>query len=200
MRNYIEAYLAKLVRTLWMVELNEVESALEILSRANALGRKIFICGNGGSAATASHFACDLAKGTAGDGREPFKVIALTDNVPLMTAWANDVDFSEIFSMQLEPFVEEGDVVIGISASGNSMNVLRAVETANLHGAVTLGLTGFDGGKLKHLASHSIHVASQNIQQVEDIHMILVHLISSALRDLACPLEREFLLSADRDA
>lgn len=200
MRNFIEAYLARLLRTVSGLDTDEIERAIEILSMARAAGRKIFLCGNGGSAATASHFACDLAKGTAGDGREPFKVIGLTDNIPLMTAWANDVDYSEIFAMQLSPLVEEGDVVICISASGNSPNVLRAAETANLHGATSIALTGFDGGRLKALAGHSIHIASNNMQHVEDIHMILVHLISSALRDLACPLEREFLLSVDRDA
>jgi D-sedoheptulose 7-phosphate isomerase len=199
-RDFIESYLTRVARTVLSVDPNDIEEAIGMLSTARALGKRIFIFGNGGSAATASHFACDLAKGSAGNGGEPLKVISLTDNVPLMTAYANDADYSAIFSMQLEPLVEQGDLVIGISGSGNSPNVLRAIEAANLHGAVTLALTGFDGGTLMKLASHSIHVASQNMQHVEDVHMVLVHLMSSALRNQACPLERDLLLWIHRDA
>jgi len=186
---YIREYLTKLSGTLSRVNTADIEDIIELLAKSRELGRKIFICGNGGSAATASHFACDLAKGAAGDGTRPFKVIPLTDCIPLITAWANDTDYSMIFSMQLEPLIEEDDVVIAISGSGNSANVVKAVETANLHGACTVGITGFDGGMVRQLANYSVHVDSFNMQQVEDIHMILVHMISSALRDLTSPVD-----------
>jgi D-sedoheptulose 7-phosphate isomerase len=123
---YIREYLASLTETLSTVDLVDIEETIELLGKARMLGRKIFICGNGGSAATASHFACDLAKGTMKDGRKPFKVFPLTDNMPLITAWANDSDYSMIFAMQLEPLIEEKDIVIGISGSGNSVNILES--------------------------------------------------------------------------
>ena len=194
---YIREYLTSLTETLFLVSIVSIEEVIDLLSKARALGRKIFICGNGGSASTASHFTCDLGKGTTGNGSRPFKVIPLTDSVPFITAWANDSDYSQIFSMQLEPLIEERDIVIGISASGNSPNVLRAIETANLHGAITIGITGFDGGLLKKLASHSLHVGSFNMQQVEDTHMILAHLVSSALRDLSPSVEKTHQLTVD---
>jgi len=187
---YIMKYFTELTSTLSRVNTADIEGTIELLSESREQGRKIFMCGNGGSAATASHFACDLAKGTLGDGTKPFKVIPLTDNVPLITAWANDTDYSNIYSMQLEPLIEEGDVLIAISGSGKSANVLKAVETANLHGVQTVGITGFDGGTVRQLAGRSIHVDSFNMQHVEDIHMILVHMISSALRDLTHSTEK----------
>ncbi|MFQ6103406.1 MAG: SIS domain-containing protein [Candidatus Glassbacteria bacterium] len=198
-KSYISQYLTMLTDTLSMVNAKEVAKTIEILATAREGGGKIFICGNGGSAATASHFACDLAKGTMEYGNKPFKVIPLTDNVPLITAWANDSDYSKIFAMQLEPLVDDGDVVIGISGSGNSPNVVNAIEAGNLHGAVTIGLVGFDGGSIKRVAGHSVHVVSFNMQQVEDVHMILVHLIASALRDELLVIERQQLLSMDAE-
>jgi D-sedoheptulose 7-phosphate isomerase len=194
---YIREYLSVVTEILASQSTIDIEEVIEILSKARALGRKIFIFGNGGSAATASHFACDLAKCAVSNGKKPFRVISLSDSVPLMTAWANDSDYSMIFSMQMEPLLEEKDVVIGISGSGNSSNVLRAIESANLHGAVTIGMTGFDGGLLRQLASHCLLVNSFNQQHVEDVHLILVHLISSALRDLNPSFESEKILSRD---
>lgn len=182
---YIRDYLTELAGTLSLVNFSEIEDTISLLEESRMRGSRIFICGNGGSAATASHFACDLVKGTMKNGMRTFKVIPLTDNVPLITAWANDTDYENIFGMQLEPLVERDDIVIGISGSGNSQNVVRAMEIANLRGAITIGITGFDGGRVKSLVRHSLHVDSFNMQQVEDIHMILVHLMTSALRDLA---------------
>ncbi len=194
---YIKDYLERVISTVSLVDILEVTEAIRILTRARARRGKVFVCGNGGSAATASHFACDLAKGTLREGVEPFRVIALTDNIPLVTAWANDTDYRLVFSRQLEPLISEGDVLVGISGSGNSPNIVEAIETANLRGGVSVAVVGFDGGECRQRAHHSLLVASNNMQHVEDVHMILVHLISSALRDLALSVELEHLLSMD---
>lgn len=142
--------------------------------------------GNGGSAATASHFACDLAKGTIKDNpyiKKRFKVIALTDNIPLITAWSNDTDYSQVFIEQLRNLLNKDDVVIAISASGSSENVLKAVEYANQRGALTIGLTGFDGGKLKDIANKCLKVSSDSMERIEDVHLILEHLLCLWLRE-----------------
>ncbi len=142
--------------------------------------------GNGGSAATASHFACDLAKGTTmgkGDLTPRFRVTTLTDNVPLLTAWSNDADYSSVFLEQLRNILEPGDVVIAISASGNSENVVRATEYANANLAITVVLTGFEGGKLKKIAQECLIVPSHSMERIEDVHLILEHLICSWLRN-----------------
>ena len=112
-----------------------------------------------------------------------FKVMALTSNVSLLTAWANDTDYERVFAEQLRNFVSPGDVVMALSGSGNSRNVLNAVELGRERGAVTVGLTGFDGGKLKHLCDHCLIVPSHNMQHVEDMHLVVLHTIYSAIRD-----------------
>ncbi len=145
---------------------------------------EIFILGNGGSAATASHMANDLNKGASVPGQPRFKAIALTDNVPLMTAWGNDTSYENIFVEQMMNFLELGDVVIAISASGNSPNVLRALRVARQYGAITIGFTGRDGGQLRRLVDHGVFIPSDHIGQQEDGHMILDHVITSALRQL----------------
>lgn len=155
---------------------------MTILAEANKNNKKVFICGNGGSAATASHFVCDLAKGTIVKGRKRFKVIGLTDNIPLMTAWSNDTSYANLFKEQLENLIEEGDVVIGISGSGNSENVLNALLLANERLAITIGLTGFEGGKLKGVAQECLVVPSNSMEQIEDIHLMLEHLICTYLK------------------
>ncbi|HID24182.1 MAG TPA: SIS domain-containing protein [Planctomycetaceae bacterium] len=146
--------------------------------------------GNGGSAATASHMANDFNKLTIVPGQPRFKAIALTDNVPLMTAWGNDTAYENIFVEQLLNFLEPGDVVIGISTSGNSPNVLKALQVAREHGAVTVGFTGRDGGQLKHLVDHCILVPSDHIGQQEDMHMVLDHVIATTLRHLIEQVDR----------
>ncbi|MCK4926792.1 SIS domain-containing protein, partial [Candidatus Aerophobetes bacterium] len=146
--SFIKGYLTELSSTLDELPLHQIERIKDILLKAYRDGKRIFIMGNGGSATASSHFACDLAKGiTMGSPhmKDRFKVIALTDNVPLLTAWANDTGYENIFVEQLRNLLEEGDVVIAISASGNSKNVLRAVEYANSKAAITIGLTGFEG-------------------------------------------------------
>ncbi len=162
--------------------LKEVERLIDLLITANAEGRTIFVFGNGGSAATASHLACDLAKGTILLGARRFRVVSLTDNVPLITAWANDTAYENIFAEQLDALLSPGDVVIGISGSGNSENVLRAIRLANERGATTVGLAGFNGGQLKNLVDVCVHVPHFSMEQVEDAHLILEHMICTALR------------------
>jgi D-sedoheptulose 7-phosphate isomerase len=145
-------------------------------------GGTVFILGNGGSAATASHFACDLAKGARAPGLPPFRVVPLTDNVPLLTAWANDTSYERVFAEQLAPLARPGDVAILISASGNSPNVLAAAEAARECGAATIALTGRPGGRLAARADLSVRVGGCSIEQVEDLHLVVAHSLCVALR------------------
>lgn len=184
--SFIEDYLTELKGTFDKLPYSEIEKIKDILLQAYRENRKIFIMGNGGSAATASHFACDLAKGTAGkdNSGKRFRVIALTNNVPLLTAWANDTAYENIFLEQLKNLLDTGDVVIAISASGNSMNVVKAVKYANANGAITIGLTGFKGGKLKSIVKECLIVPAHSMKQIEDVHLILEHLLCSWLRKI----------------
>jgi D-sedoheptulose 7-phosphate isomerase len=177
-----EQYLNGLYTMLDQLPLRAAQQLIYLLIAANAEGRTVFLFGNGGSAATASHFACDLAKNTIVPETPRFRVVALTDNVPLISAWANDEAYETVFAQQLDALVKPGDVVIGISGSGNSENVLRAIHLANQRGATTVGLTGFDGGRLKEMVDLSLHVPHPNMEQVEDAHLILEHMICTTLR------------------
>lgn len=182
--NFAQEYIQQLKKALDELPLSQIKEIKDTLLNAYHKDRKIFIIGNGGSAATASHFACDLSKGTIMGNphmKKRFKVIALTDNIPLLTAWGNDIDFSQIFVEQLKNLLDEHDVVIAITGSGNSKNILRAVEYANKQGALTIGLTGFAGGKLKDIAHKCLIVSSNSMERIEDIHLILEHLICSWL-------------------
>ena len=161
----------------------KADEIVSILLRARDEGHRIYICGNGGSASTASHMASDLNKGANRNDAPRFKAVALTDNIPAMLAWANDSSYDDIFVEQLRNHLEKGDVVIGISGSGNSANVLKALHYANDVGAHTIGLTGFDGGKLAKLAKTCYVVPNNCMQQIEDIHLLIEHMISLILRD-----------------
>ena len=156
-----------------------------ILLEARLADRTIFFFGNGGSASTASHFVCDIGKATIrGDGRR-FRCLALVDNVETVTAWANDAEYARVFSEQLATLGKAGDVAFGISGSGNSPNVLRAMETARALGLRTVGLTGMGGGKLKDLVEVPIVVPSRSMQHIEDVHLLICHLLTAYLRDEA---------------
>ena len=179
----IVGYLTQVRVMLDRMPVSAIEVVIDALLDAHARGSRVFILGNGGSAATASHFACDLGKGTILPGQPRFRVLALTDNVPLLTAWANDADYQDAFVEQLANLVQSQDVVIGISASGNSPNVLKALEYARQVGAVAIGFTGFAGGKLKQLADVCIIVPSDHMGQIEDGHLILEHLICTTIRE-----------------
>jgi D-sedoheptulose 7-phosphate isomerase len=138
----------------------------------------LIVCGNGGSAATASHFACDLSKWTIQPGARRVRALALTDNVPLMTAWSNDQGYSDVFVEQLMALYRPGDTVFAISGSGNSPNVLRAIEWANQQGAPTIGISGFDGGKLAQMARYALRVDNYVMPQVEDVHSVICHALA----------------------
>jgi D-sedoheptulose 7-phosphate isomerase len=163
----------------------DIERVVKVLKKARDDGRTVFICGNGGSGSTASHFVCDLSKCTIKKGSKRFKAISLTDNIPVLLAWANDDSYDAVFVQQLKNHYSPGDVLIGISGSGNSENVLRAVDYVNKNRGVTIGFSGYDGGKLKQTARYNVHINKKNMQMVEDMHMILVHMIASVLRDVA---------------
>jgi len=145
-------------------------------------GRTLFVFGNGGSAALASHFACDIGKGTVAGRAKRLKTIALTDNVALITAWANDKAYEEIFSEQLESLAEKGDIALAISGSGNSPNVIRGLEAGRRLGVQTLVLTGFAGGRAKALADLCLIVPSDSMQHIEDAHLCATHAIFLAIR------------------
>jgi len=184
----ISDYTKQLQEVLHQLPLSDIEGVMRALLEAGDRGSMIFVLGNGGSAATASHFACDLAKGTQRPGVRPFRVIALTDNVPLMTAWGNDTSYDRIFAEQLRPLIQREDVVVAISGSGNSPNVLEAVRLANEMGALTIGWTGFRGGKLKDIVALCVTVPSRSMEQIEDVHLILEHAICTSLRAIREPI------------
>lgn len=178
----IKLYLSEVRATLKRLPLDKIQDVIDVLQYARLTNKQVFIMGNGGSAATASHFACDLGKGTLMVGMPRFRVMALTDNMPLFSALANDNGYENVFAEQLAHFVQPGDVVIGISCSGNSANVLRAIELAHAARAVTIGFIGFDGGRLKDLVDVCVWVPNHCVEQVEDIHLLLEHLICTCLR------------------
>jgi len=153
----------------------------QLLIAAYKKEKHIFIMGNGGSGSTASHFACDINKGSCFELEKKFKVICLNDNVPTMLAYANDLSYDKVFVEQLKNFLQPDDVVIGISGSGNSENVLQAVSYAKEKGANTIGLTGFDGGKLARIADIPFVASINDMQKVEDVHMIVVHMLMQYL-------------------
>jgi D-sedoheptulose 7-phosphate isomerase len=178
----ISAYLTEMQSTLSNLPIDSIERVVRLLREARSHKKRVFLFGNGGSAATASHLACDLAKGTSTNGKPRMRVVSLTDNVPLISAWANDSSYEDIFAQQLQEQVEPGDIVIGISGSGKSPNVLNAIKVARSAGAITIGLTGLDGGDLKNLVDLCIVVPDNSIDQVEDVHLMLGHIITSCLR------------------
>jgi D-sedoheptulose 7-phosphate isomerase len=154
-----------------------------ILLRARAAGRTVFFFGNGGSASTASHFVVDISKVAArGDGPR-IRCVGLSDNIPSMTAWGNDSDYSKIFSEPLKILAQPGDVAFALSGSGNSPNVLEAVRAAKSLGVTTIGLTGIGGGKLKDLVDVAVVVPSNSMQHTEDVHVVILHLLTAYLRD-----------------
>ena len=179
----INDYLGRLKKTIDNLKSDEIDQFIEIINKAYAHNKQVFVIGNGGSALTASHYACDLNKGISYNRAKRFRAIALADNYATTMAYANDVSYEDIFVEQLKNFLEKGDVVICISGSGNSKNVLKAIEYANQGGAITVGITGYDGGELKKISSHSVNANVNDMQISEDIHMILGHLTMKVLMD-----------------
>ena len=180
---YAKAYLDYLASCFEALDCDAIASFVGLLLTARDTGNAVFFIGNGGSAATASHFANDISIGTRTGDEKPFRAISLTDNVAVMTALANDEGYDRMFVDQLKVQMRDGDALVAISASGNSPNVIAAVEYAKSRGAQVIGLTGFDGGKLKDLSDIKLHVptAKGEYGPVEDIHMIFDHLVGSYL-------------------
>ncbi|MCS7313968.1 MAG: SIS domain-containing protein [Bryobacterales bacterium] len=176
--SYAEHYRQALLATLSAIETARVELAIEWFRQAREEERQIFVCGNGGSAATASHFVTDMVKGASYGRARRFRILALTDSLPTITAYANDVGFDAVFVEQLKNFARPGDLVMGISGSGNSPNVLRAIEYANAIGCRTIALTGRDGGRLAPLAQLAIHVPEPHMGRIEDAHLVVCHMIA----------------------
>ncbi len=175
---FAEQYKTSLQQTIEAIDLAKVQEAIDLFAEARTNGKHIFVCGNGGSASSSSHFVCDMVKGASYNRPERFKIMALTDQMPAITAYANDVSYDSVFVEQLRNFAQPGDLFLGISGSGNSPNVLRAIEYANSIGCNTIALTGRDGGQLAPLANLNIHVAVPHMGRIEDAHMIVCHMIA----------------------
>lgn len=179
-QDFIKKYFGYLSEILAKISADDVTKMIQVIEKARNEDKTVFFIGNGGSAATASHFANDLSIGTRSQ-KKPFRVMSLTDNVAVITAVGNDFGYEEIFTKQLQSYMNKGDVVVAISASGNSPNVVKAIEWANKNGATTISLTGFDGGKIKELTHVNLHVPSAKGEYgpVEDLHMIFDHVIGA---------------------
>lgn len=174
-------YINELTSVLMDVETDEIKTAEELIVSIYRNNKRIFVIGNGGSAAASSHWVCDFGKIIVMD-KKRFKVMSLTDNNAWITAIANDLSYEEIFVEQLENLMSEGDLLIGISASGNSKNIIKAFEFAHSIGAKTMGVVGFFGGRLRELSDHSIYIPSYNYGIVEDIQLAIGHMISQEIK------------------
>jgi D-sedoheptulose 7-phosphate isomerase len=177
----VDKYLAELLQAVAQVPRDKIPMILALLERVRDERRHVFLFGNGGSGSTASHFACDLGKGTVRADKPRFKVIALHDNLATFSAYANDHGYDRVFAEPLITLAEPGDIAIAFSGSGNSPNVLRALEVANQRSLSTIGFSGFDGGALKDLCEISLLVPSDNMSQIEDVHLMLTHALCTAL-------------------
>ncbi len=176
-RDRINQYIEMEKQVLDSLNRDEINEVMNVLENARLKGKRIFICGNGGSASTASHLECDFNKGISYDQAVKYDIECLSDNVPMMMAIANDIGYEDIFVVPLKNKLKLGDVVIGISGSGNSTNVLKAFDYANSIGADTVAFTGYNGGKLREISKYNIHVNIDNMQIVEDVHLILNHMM-----------------------
>ena len=177
-------YLTYFNNTLSNLDETQVEEMVSLVIKAYHNDRTVFVIGNGGSASNASHLANDLVKGTlkSMDQKKRLKALALTDNLALMTAFANDEGYDTIFELQLRTFAKPDDLVIAISGSGNSPNVIRAIEWANNNGLHTIGVTGFGGGKLKQIAKTSVHVPLNDMCTSESVHSVIFHYLALELQ------------------
>jgi len=184
--SYFASYRQRLESVLTALDLHAVETAAQWLRASRDEGRQIFVCGNGGSAFTASHFATDLVKGASYQRARRFRVLALTDNIGTITAYANDVAYDVVFEEQLKNFAVAGDLVIAISGSGNSPNVVRAAEYANETGCRTIGLTGRDGGRLGQEVQLNILTGEPHMGRIEDVHMFVCHMLAYSFMDENC--------------
>ena len=190
-KNFIQNYLSETKRVTEAISVDDIDKAIELLFDAWKNGSQVFTCGNGGSASTATHFACDLSKTTIVQGKKRFKAYCLNDNIPLMSALINDEGFDNLFHEQLKDKFQKGDVLICISVHGGagrdkaglwSQNLLKAMKYARDKGGKTIGLSGFSGGPMKEIADACIVVPINSTPQVESFHLALEHLICGCLR------------------
>ncbi|MBI5206285.1 MAG: SIS domain-containing protein [Candidatus Firestonebacteria bacterium] len=177
-------YISDLTNVLDNFPIEKFEKITNILLNAYKRDSTIFTFGNGGSGSTASHFACDINKGVSLKLNKKFRVICLNDNIPILLAYANDQSYEDVFIEQLKNFLKPNDVIIGISGSGNSKNVLKAIQYGNENSAITIGFTGFEGGKLVKIAKESFVAPVNDMQKVEDIHIIITHIIMQLLANI----------------
>jgi D-sedoheptulose 7-phosphate isomerase len=174
---HIAQYLADTVQLAANLSREDIAAFVDVLEQAWLDGRRIFVCGNGGSASLATHLACDLNKNCSLPGRPRLKIVALTDNLPVLTAYANDVSYADVFVEQIQNLWQDGDVVIGISGSGDSENVVRCLNWAKEHGGQTLGLLAFGGGRCAPLCDVAVIAPTHDMQHAEDAHTIVMHLL-----------------------
>ncbi len=202
-KNVVRNYLKDLKTALDKINSSDIEKVAEVLLQAYKSDKTVFIFGNGGSASTASHMACDLGKGTLKNvydqSEKRLKVISLTDNVASMTAFANDLSFDDMFVQQLNNLVRSGDVVIGISGSGNTPNIIKALMYAKQQGAITVGFLGYhQGGKAKNFVDYDITVESSNYGIIEDIHLALEHVLTTCLSYMKEQTDKQVPLGSDQ--
>lgn len=182
---FVGRYLDDVKRLCDAIDAQEVTALVDALLEAWQNGRRVLFMGNGGSSSSVSHIVNDMQKNLALEAGKPLRALCLSDNTALLMAWANDTEWNNIFAPQVECWAESGDVVIGVSGSGNSMNVINGIMAANNAGAKTFGMAGMGGGKLKTVAHQCMVVLSDNMQRIEDVHMILLHLAFASLLDRA---------------
>ena len=187
LRRDLHVYLDQIADAVRLIPVAPLHDMVSLLEDARWNRRLVFTCGNGGSAATAMHFASDLSKGACAPGKPDFRVICLADNLSTLTALANDISFEEVFARRLSQWVGAGDVLIAISGSGNSPNVLNAVRVASVSGATTIGLTGCHGGELASMVDLCVQVPCDFMEQVEDVHLLICHAVTTCLRSLQAP-------------
>lgn len=179
------SYLSTVEGILREVQPDKLEEIIDVIYRAYSEDRQIFLMGNGGGAATSMHFTCDLNKTAIVPGRRRMRAISLSDNTSLVTAWANDTNYTNIFGEQLVNFARPGDLVIGFTASGMSVNIVNGIALANELGCETIAFVGFDGGTVGAIAKHVLHIQSNSYQHIEDVHLLLCHVITNALQERA---------------
>jgi D-sedoheptulose 7-phosphate isomerase len=180
---YADDYLNRLTGLLAAIDRHQVAELVDVLFAAWERGARLVMCGNGGSGSSSSHLVCDFQKNIWLEGGKPFEMMALTDSPALILAWGNDTEFANVFAGQARTWLRAGDVLLTISGSGNSPNVLAVVDVAKEVGATTIGFCGYEGGKLAGMVDHAVVARYPNMQLVEDVHMILGHVLFSALRD-----------------
>jgi D-sedoheptulose 7-phosphate isomerase len=183
-RQRATAYLGDAGSILGKIPVDTLEKIFRILCDVYRADRQVILMGNGGSAALASHFAVDLGKGTVRPDRRRFRVLSIVDNTPVVTAYANDLSYADVFSEQIRTLAQAGDVVFGISGSGKSPNILNGLKAARENGAITVALTGYRGGQVIEIADVTLVVPSDDMQHIEDCHLTLTHLLMQAMREV----------------